>query len=159
MKSRELKIAFQDAALEELSAADRELCLEARRACQLSYAPYSKFYVGAAARLVQHDQVVLAANLENGAYPQCICAEAALLSTLNSQFHRLPISAIAIAVDSEFAAETGAAPCGSCRQQLFEAQNRQDPLPIRLLLVGKNDRVIHFERVSDLLPLAFVLSV
>ena len=51
----------------ELSDADRQLMDAAREATQRSYAPYSHFSVGAAARLA-NGTVVTGTNQENAAY-------------------------------------------------------------------------------------------
>ncbi len=52
MTNHEIKITFEEyAALEELTIADQNLCLEAVKAMSNSHSPYSKFKVGAALRL------------------------------------------------------------------------------------------------------------
>ncbi len=145
--------------LESLDAQRRTLCVAAREATGLAYAPYSQFRVGAAAWIEGKSAFVQAANLENAAYPQCICAEAALLATLHATAPGQQILAVAIAVSSPRADPAGAAPCGSCRQQLFEAEHRQGGAPIELLLVGSNDEVKVFESCGSLLPLGFLLSI
>jgi cytidine deaminase len=75
-----------------------------------AYAPYSSFFVGAAAR-ARDGRIFEGVNVENASYPLGICAER---------------SAIARAVgegcapgDLEEIAIT-AAPCGGCRQWLYE---------------------------------------
>ena len=142
----------------ELAALDprrRALCMAAREATKLAYAPYSRFRVGCAALLAGVEGFVPAANLENAAYPQCICAEAGLLARLHSQYPGVRILAIAIAVDGQGADPAGAGPCGSCRQQLFEAEARQANLPIALYLVGADNSVRVIKCCADLLPLGF----
>lgn len=131
------------------------LCLSAKQATTLSYAPYSKFFVGAAARIAS-GEVILGANMENAAYPQCLCAEAVLLGSLHSQYPKQRIEAIGIAVSSDTKQEEVAAPCGSCRQQLFEAENRQGS-PIKLYLLADNGDVYEFENMKSLLPFGFSL--
>ena len=159
MAIRSVHIDYSTIPLTELGGSERALCVAARSATALAYAPYSQFRVGASARVAGSNELVSAANLENAAYPQCICAEAALLATIHATRPGSRIEAIAIAVDSPRADPAGAAPCGSCRQQLFEAEQRQNGQPIELLLVGGNDEVTVFEKCSDLLPLGFVLAV
>ena len=134
---------------------DEQLCVAAEQATRLAYAPYSNFKVGAAARL-SDGQIVSAANLENAAYPQCLCAEASLLGTVHTQHPGLAICKIAIATSSQNLRKEVAAPCGSCRQQLSEAKARQ-ATPITLMLVDQQEGVHVFEDVGDLLPFGFSL--
>ncbi len=158
MTTRHLSIAVVHASVSELSAAQQSLCAAAQRATALSYSPYSRFRVGCAAKLVGVDEFVPAANLENAAYPQCICAEAALLARVHAQYPGVAIEAVAIAVEGAAAKTEGAGPCGSCRQQLFEAELRQGNRPIKLYLVGGGGDVRIIGRCSDLLPLGFTLK-
>ena len=53
---------------------DRELMDKAKEATSRSYAPYSKFSVGAAA-LLKNGVIVTGTNQENAAYPSGLCAE------------------------------------------------------------------------------------
>ena len=155
MPTRRITFAYEQTTLAALPAAAATLCRAARAATALAYAPYSRFRVGCAAEVEGVGAPVPAANLENAAYPQCLCAEAALLGRLHGQYPGRVIRAIAIAVDGEGASAEGAGPCGSCRQQLFEAEARQGGLPIALYLVGGGDGVRVIERCGDLLPLGF----
>ena len=59
---------------DELKKADQELLTAAKNAINGSYAPYSKFKVGAAVRLTD-GTIVCGANQENAAYPSGLCAE------------------------------------------------------------------------------------
>jgi cytidine deaminase len=83
-------------------------------AMRRAYAPYSGFHVGAAA-LVDDGRIVTGCNVENASYGLSLCAECGLVSSLvNSGGGRL----VAVAcVDS---AGEPLAPCGRCRQLLFE---------------------------------------
>ncbi len=82
--------------------------------CDRSYAPYSKFRVGAAA-LVDDGRVVTGCNVENVSYGLTLCAECALVTELHrSGGGRLR----AVVVVSGSGAPC--APCGRCRQLLFE---------------------------------------
>lgn len=155
MVSRQITLSYSVETMSALDAELGDLCRAAIDATKLSYSPYSRFRVGCAARLRDSRSVVCAANLENAAYPQCICAEAALLAQLNALHPGAAVEAIAIAVEGEGARPEGAGPCGSCRQQLFEAEMRQGRQPIRLLLVGSDNTVRIIESCSDLLPLGF----
>ena len=68
MKDLNIQIAIKIYEYEELNAADRELLDAARQATYRSYAPYSHFSVGAAARLA-NNIIVTGTNQENAAYP------------------------------------------------------------------------------------------
>ena len=74
MKALNIQIAIKIYEYEELSAADRELIDAACQATHRSYAPYSHFSVGAAARL-SDNTIVTGTNQENAAYPSGLCAE------------------------------------------------------------------------------------
>ena len=155
MARRTLQLEYQELPLAGLSRERQVACKAARAAVALAYAPYSRFRVGCAAEVAGAPELVPAANLENAAYPQCICAEAGLLAQVRARFPEQDIVRIAIAVEGEGASEEGAGPCGSCRQQLFEAEARQGGRAIELLLVGGNDVVRVIASASDLLPLGF----
>ena len=69
MTSKEIKIAYREYGhIDELEPQDRELAMAAIEAIEGSYAPYSKFNVGAAVRL-DDDEIIKGANQENAAYP------------------------------------------------------------------------------------------
>ena len=56
-----------------------------------SYSPYSNFKVAAAARL-EDGTVVAAANIENAAYPMCICAEPNTMAAAAAQRPGMPVT-------------------------------------------------------------------
>ena len=75
MTSKEIKIAYQEYdSTAQLNPSDRELAEAAIEATAGSYAPYSKFNVGAAVRL-DSGLIIKGSNQENAAYPSGICAE------------------------------------------------------------------------------------
>jgi cytidine deaminase len=86
--------------------ADRELLGRADGVAQRAYAPYSKFFVGAALR-TRDGRVFEGVNVENAAYPLGICAEKAALAKAVSEGVQ-PGDVEALAVN--------ASPCGGCRQ-------------------------------------------
>ena len=78
-----------------------------------SYAPYSKFPVGAA---VQMDgEVFIGANIENASYPLAICAERTAISAAVVSGKRT-LEAVAVCTNSS----PPSSPCGACRQVLLE---------------------------------------
>lgn len=87
----------------------------AHEATTRSYAPYSKFRVGAAA-ITEDGRIVTGCNVENASYGLSLCAECGLVSRLHdSGGGRL------VAVTAMHADGTILAPCGRCRQLLLEA--------------------------------------
>lgn len=153
MKQRDIICAVRSLAYEELSEADRALVDAAKEATRASYAPYSHYHVGAAARLAS-GAVVPGANQENASFSATMCAERAAAFAAASRRPGDPIEAIAIA------AFTGGAfqrepipPCGVCRQALLEFETRQKSR-IRLLLYGA-DCIYELPSVASTLPLSF----
>lgn len=139
---------------DEMAEVDRILLAEARAALNKAYAPYSRFRVGAAARLAD-GQMVSSANQENASYPLCLCAEQTLTGAIRSLDAAAVIAAIAITARRDDGAPIPpAAPCGACRQILLEWERRQGS-PIRILLQGSKNQVVEFAQCQDLLPMAF----
>ncbi|MFM7853911.1 MAG: cytidine deaminase, partial [Flammeovirgaceae bacterium] len=64
--------------IEDLDSESKYLIHKAKEATHHSYAPYSKFEVGAAL-ILDDGTVVLGANQENASYPLCMCAERVVL--------------------------------------------------------------------------------
>jgi cytidine deaminase len=120
---------------------------------QHSYAPYSKFHVGAAA-LLKSGIIVTGSNQENAAYPSGLCAERTTLFYANSQYPDQPVLTLAIAARNEkgFMKEP-IPPCGACRQVILETENRFNH-PVRILLYGE-DGIYEAHSIEDLLPLTF----
>jgi cytidine deaminase len=91
-----------------------DLVARAHAARERAYAPYSRFFVGAAVR-ADDGRVFDGANVENAAYGLTICAErVAAASAVAGGARR--IDAIAIVGGSS----RPATPCGACRQFLYE---------------------------------------
>ena len=90
------------------------LVMAARAAREQAYAPYSRFAVGAAA-LTASGRIFPGCNIENAAYPACLCAErVALVSAYAAGEHE--IVALAVVADTP----GPASPCGTCRQVILE---------------------------------------
>ncbi len=139
---------------EELPDNYKLLIEEARKAKEGSYAPYSNFNVGAAL-LLNNGTIIHGSNQENASYPIGFCAERTALSAAASLASHEKIKAIAITCSSlHNPVKTPAAPCGICRQTIFEAEckHRQD---IEVILMGETGPVYVFKTIKDLLPLHF----
>ena len=156
MKELNIEIAVKIYDYEELDAADRELMDAAREATNRSYAPYSHFSVGAAARLA-NGIVVTGTNQENAAYPSGLCAERTTLFYANSQYPDQPVVTLAIAARTEKDfIDHPIPPCGACRQVMLETEKRFKH-PMRVLLYGKKG-IYELKNVGELLPLSFDAS-
>jgi len=138
----------------ELPKEDAFLLEKAKKAREDAYAPYSEFKVGAAV-LLRNGQVVIGNNQENASYPSGLCAERVAVFQAGAQFPEEPILKIAIVAGSVRIPTTKpAAPCGNCRQSIFEYERKQQK-PIELLLMGSSGEVYKCPSIRDLLPLAF----
>lgn len=137
----------------ELNEQDRQLVEAARQATKGSYAPYSKFCVGAAVRLLD-GTIVTGANQENAAFPSSLCAERTALFAAGAQYPDQPVTALAIAARKgrRFLSKP-ISPCGACRQVISGVEERFGS-PIRILLYG-TDGILVSEGISPLLPLRF----
>ena len=91
----------------------RDAALEAARH---AYAPYSKFYIGAAL-LFDDGEVVTGCNVENVSYGLSSCAERnALFRAISEKGAGRRIRAIAVANRNN----APSTPCGACRQVMAE---------------------------------------
>ena len=154
MHELELKSTIQVCQMEELTPNEQHLLQLAIEATGRSYAPYSKFCVGAAVRLDNGIELA-GSNQENAAYPSGLCAERTALFYAGAQYPEVPVRMLAIAArgtDGELTEEpTG--PCGACRQVIIESETRADS-PIRILLYGKK-YVYVIDGIRPLMPLTF----
>ena len=137
------------------ASADARLLLQAHEATKNSYAPYSKFHVGAAVRLA-NGAIVKGNNIENAAYPNGLCAERVALFAAQAQYPGVPVEAIAITAYSETNEVTEpVAPCGACRQVMVETEQRSD-IPMRIICQGNTGKVFVFDGVETLMPFIFL---
>ena len=86
----------------------------AKDAMKKAYAPYSKFPVGVAA-LVDDGRLISGANVENASYGIGLCAECSLVSALTMSGGGRLVAIVCVDADGNFLA-----PCGRCRQLIFE---------------------------------------
>jgi cytidine deaminase len=126
------------------SITDAELIRLAMQARERAYAPYSNFPVGAAL-LGQSGRVYTGCNVENASYPLVMCAERAAVFAAVAEGER-HFEAIAVVSD------TGAMPCGACRQVLREFGGADGDL--RVVVADTTERAQTFT-IADLLPAAF----
>lgn len=139
---------------DELNDGDRQLVDMAREATERSYAPYSRFCVGAAIRL-DNGEIVTGSNQENAAYPSGTCAERTAAFYAHARYPEASFETIAIAARGTDGAELAEpiSPCGACRQSLLEYEKLAGR-GVRVLLAGR-DAIYILPSVGSLLPLAF----
>jgi len=154
MEELELKTVIKVCQPQELSVEEQHLLDLAVEATRRSYAPYSRFCVGAAVRL-ENGAEVIGCNQENAAYPSGLCAERTALFAAGTQYPDVPVTVLAVAArgtDGELLDEP-VSPCGSCRQVIVESETRAKH-PIRILLYGRRC-VYVVDGIRSLMPLMF----
>ena len=97
---------------------NKELIMEALRAREYSYSPYSGYQVGAAL-LSFEGKVYTGCNIENAAYSPTNCAERTAFFKAVSEGVR-KFKKIAIVGSPKGEVEQYAFPCGVCRQVMME---------------------------------------
>lgn len=86
----------------------------ARQMADVAYAPYSTVSVGAAA-LVDDGRVVTGCNVENASYGLTLCAECGVAQALAASGGGRLVALAVVGSDGAYLA-----PCGRCRQVLYE---------------------------------------
>ncbi len=157
MQKKKFQFAYQEFQnIEELDEIDAKLLLKARKTAETAYAPYSNFFVGAAA-IVENGKILTGTNQENASYPVTICAERSLLSSAAALFPKQSIKVMAISYHNHnpnTKSITPLSPCGMCRQALVETEKRYNQ-PIKLILGGLDGKILVIESAADLLPFTF----
>jgi cytidine deaminase len=108
-------------------------------ASKKAYAPYSKFPVGVAG-LVSDGRIVSGCNVENASYGLGLCAECSMTSELIMSGGGRLVAVLCVDAQGDYLA-----PCGRCRQLLFEHGGNE------LLLMTPDGPM----RMSTILPWAF----
>ena len=111
-------------------------------AASIAYAPYSNYHVGAALR-AKDGTVYTGCNVENAAYPACMCAERSAVYKAVSEGRR-EFDLIVVAT------KNGGSPCGMCRQVLFEFAP-----DMKVVMVDLDGKICEEMTLSDLLPRGF----
>lgn len=140
--------------IDELPEDDKWLLDEAREATQYAYAPYSRFQVGAVAKL-SNGEIVKGSNQENASFPAGLCAEQVVMASIASQYPKMPIDTLAISYNNTNGeSNQPITPCGICRQVMQEYKEKTKH-PIRLILGGMHGKVFIIPDAAMLLPLSF----
>lgn len=122
-----------------------DLIAAALEARQRAYAPYSEFKVGAALR-DETGRIHQGCNVENAAYPEGVCAEAAALAAMALSGARRCVE-MAILAEGDLLLT----PCGGCRQKLREFAGDE----MRILSCDGSGEVRRVFLLGELLPFAF----
>ena len=119
-----------------------DLIKHAIKAQKNSQSQYSNFPVGCAL-LCDNNKIIYGCNIESAVYPSTLCAErVAIYSALSQGMQNFK----AIAIVSN----TGARPCGSCRQIIHEYLGN---IPIYISDSKGKDYMLH--HIDELLPYPF----
>lgn len=137
----------------ELVEEDKILVDKAKAMTEKSYAPYSKFSVGAAL-LLSNGKIVGGSNQENAAFSSGTCAERTTIFYAHSKYPDATFMKLAIAAakDGKFT-KTPISPCGACRQAILEYEVHGGN-PVKIYLYGE-DGIYVLSSIADLLPLTF----
>ena len=129
---------------------NEELILEAKKAREHAYTPYSHFQVGAAL-VTKSGKIYHGCNIENAAYTPTNCAERTAFFRAVYEGER-EFTKIAVVGGPEGSdADELCAPCGVCRQGMMEFC---DPEEFEIILAtGKEDYKIW--KLKELMPLGF----
>jgi cytidine deaminase len=122
-----------------------DLIAAALAAQKSAYAPYSNFKVGAALR-DESGGIHQGCNVENAAYPQGLCAEAAALAAMVMSGSRRCVE-MALVSDSDHTIT----PCGGCRQKLREFADDE----MRIFSCDAAGEMRRIFLLGELLPFAF----
>ncbi|HZK88170.1 MAG TPA: cytidine deaminase [Anaerovoracaceae bacterium] len=123
---------------------NKELYRRAVEAMKNSYAPFSKFTVGAAL-LTKDGKLFTGVNVENSSYGGTICAERTAYVKAVSEGYR-EFDRIAITCN-----EGAAWPCGLCRQFMYEFGSDLT------VITGDDEENLKMMTLQELLPKGFKL--
>lgn len=120
-----------------------DLLVAARRAREMSVAPFSNFLVGAAVE-TEDGKIYIGCNIESASYGLTVCAERVAIWKALSEGER-HFKRLAIVADTENLTP----PCGTCRQIIWEFA--RDATIVLANLRGESETM----NVRELLPRAF----
>jgi cytidine deaminase len=126
-----------------------QLIAAAREVRRRAYAPYSKYFVGAAIA-TKSGQVFAGCNFENATFGAAICAERNAIGHMVAAGERHPVACAVVT-----AGPKGGSPCGICRQVLWEFAS---DMPIALVGEGPRGLTRRDTTLKKLLPDGFRLK-
>ena len=119
-----------------------DLYAKAREAASHSYAPYSRFHVGAVV-VADDGRVFTGCNVENAAYGSAICAEGNAISTAAAAGVRKIDTVVIACLDAG-----ECYPCGNCRQLMRE-------FSVNTVVVQDGSGSLRTHDFSEILPHSF----
>lgn len=120
----------------------KELIIEALKAQEKAYVPYSNFRVGAAL-LTEDNKVFTGCNIEIASYSPTLCAErTAIFKAISEGYKKIKV--IAVVGDSNFTY-----PCGVCRQVI-----REFGKDATIIVANSEENYLEY-KLEDLLPHSF----
>ena len=129
------------------AAKKAELLRQSEAAAHRAYAPYSRFFVGAAI-LLESGEIVTGCNVENASFRLTTCAEQGAIASAVAAFGPgIRIRAVAVSNLNRAPCQ----PCGACRQTLAEFAG-PDTL---IFYPGEGEEAC---TLADLLPASFRLT-
>ncbi|GAP62417.1 cytidine deaminase [Ardenticatena maritima] len=117
---------------------EQELHRYAVEVRQRAYAPYSRYAVGAVVE-TEDGTLFAGCNVENAAYPQCMCAERVAIFKAVSEGHRRIRRLLLVTED-------GGTPCGGCRSVMAEFGS-----PEMDVIIATPEKIVKRYRLGDLL--------
>jgi cytidine deaminase len=123
-----------------------ELIGAARAVRKRAYAPYSRYFVGAAIA-TKSGKIFTGCNVENASFGATLCAERNAIAQMVAAGERHPVACAVVT-----AGPRAGSPCGICRQVLWEFAR---DMPIALVAEGGRRRDT---TLVKLLPDGFRLS-
>ena len=129
---------------------NEELIIEAKKARQMAYTPYSHFKVGAVL-VAKSGKIYYGCTVENASYSVTNCAERTAFFKAVSEGER-EFEKIAIVGGAEGTeADEMCTPCGVCRQVMMEFCN---PERFQIVLADGKEKCVQFS-LRELLPYGF----
>ena len=126
-----------------------QLIAAARAVRRRAYAPYSKYFVGAAIA-TKSGRIFAGCNFENASFGATICAERNAIGQMVAAGERHPVACAVVT-----AGPKGGSPCGICRQVLWEFAS---DMPIALVGEGPRGVSRRDTTLKKLLPDGFRLK-
>ena len=126
-----------------------QLIAAAREVRRRAYAPYSKYFVGAAIA-TKSGRIFAGYNFENASFGATICAERNAIGQMIAAGERHPVACAVVT-----AGPRGGSPCGICRQVLWEFAS---DMPIALVGEGPRGVSRRDTTLKKLLPDGFRLK-